>query len=323
MSIETAVRRALSVLPSDRRRASSEVLLAREPRTFEGIPRMPLMFGRQVGPRQRPDRDEGYPASAGATLVTWVAVGAEEQQLAALMPPGFAVADPVLVVEAISLSNLPWLAGRGYEMLMVSVPVTYTAGAVEHLGRLELVTWEDRPEPITSGREELGWNKIYADTMTRHTGADGKTVRYLAAWGGTTFFDLEVRLTRTPAALGSWRKGPLMHYRVFPRTEHWGELEVEQVTAAPAGAPLLTMRSLQRGSGSFRFHPATFEQLPTQQHIVNRLAAIKLGEPVDAGQAKVASWDAVSGIRILSSTTPLPFTATTPLPAADPIEADS
>jgi hypothetical protein len=268
---------------------------------------MPAMFGRQAGPRQRPDRDEGYRTDIGSTLATWVAARADEARLGALLPPGFAVREPLLIVEAVTLTGLPWLAGRGYEMLLVSTPVTYTAGEADYHGRLELVTWENRPDAIISGREELGWNKVYADTMTRYAGADGKTVRYLAAWGGTTFFELDATLKRTPSAPAAWRSGPLMHYRVVPRTGSWGVAEVEEVTVHSASPPLTAMRSLQSGTGSFRFIPAGFEQLPTLAHIVDRLAAIPLGDIVDAGQARTASWTDVADIRVLSSATPLPL----------------
>ncbi|ABW12435.1 conserved hypothetical protein [Parafrankia sp. EAN1pec] len=154
--------------------------------TYDGIPRMPALFGRQGGPRQRPEGPGMYRAGDGNTLVTWVAARADADRLAALLPAGFELTDPLLIVEAATLSNLPWLAGRGYEFLVVSTPVVYTTAGAEHRGRLELVTWEDCPDAIISGREELGFNKMYADTMSRHTGNDGKSVRYRAAWDGTT-----------------------------------------------------------------------------------------------------------------------------------------
>lgn len=272
--------------------------------TYDGIPRMPALFGRQGGPRQRVDGTSLYPASAGDTLATWAAMRVDAAKLAALLPEGFVLADNLLVVEAMTLSNLPWLAGRGYEMLMVSTPVTYTVGGVQHRGRLELVTWEDRPDAIVSGREELGWNKIYADTMDRHTADDGKSIRYTAAWGGTTFFELTATLGLGVAGVESWRNGPLMHYRVFPRTADWGSLEVEQVTAHAAGVPVTSLRQLRPAEASFKFNPATFEQLPTLCHIVNKLAELTTGEVVDAGQAKSATWGDVRDIKIISSTKP-------------------
>lgn len=297
----------------DSAKATEKVAL----KTFDGIPRMPALFGRQPGPRQRPDRNEGYPAKGASTLASWVVARADANALKTLLPVGFTLAEPLLIVEAVSLSNLPWLAGRGYEMLMVSVPVTYKNGDLEQQGRLELVTWEDCPDAILSGREELGWNKVYADTMKRHSGNDGKSVRYIASWGGTRFFDMEITLKCLPGIPGSWRKGPLMHYRVLPRTGAWGELEVEQVTAAPAMVPLTSMRSLKGGIGCFRFYPATFEQLPTLAHVVNRLAAIQLVEVVDAGQAQVAAWTRLHDMQVLSSTSPIPFVANRPIESDD------
>ena len=244
-------------------------------------------------------RDGLWPAQAGATTATWVAARADAEALRRLLPAGFELSDPLLTVEAISLTSLPWLAGRGYGMLLVSVPVTYH-GSEEHTGRLELVTWEDSPDAIMTGREELGWNKLYADTMVRQLIVGGKRVRYTAAWGGTQFFRLAVGPERRVPQVGSWRNGLLMHYRVFPRAGAPGETEVEQVTAASAGAPLTSMRSLRSGSGSFEFRPAAFEELPTLHHIVNRLAQIELGEVVDAGQAKSAAWGDVRDIRVIS-----------------------
>lgn len=278
--------------------------------TYDGIPRMPALFGRQGGPRQRLTGSSLYPASAGDTLATWAVMRVDEKKLSALLPEGFVLADNLLIVEAVTLSNLPWLAGRGYEMLMVSTPVVYTAGGVQHRGRLELVSWEDRPDAIISGREELGWNKIYADTMDRHTTNDGKSIRYTVAWGGTTFFELSATLGRGVASLGEWRSGPLMHYRVFPRTGDWGTLEVEQVTAHAAGAPVTSLRQLRPAEASFKFIPSTFEQLPTLVHIVNKLADLTTGEVVDAGQARTATWGDVRDIKIISSTKPLPFVST-------------
>jgi hypothetical protein len=38
-------------------------------------------------------------------------------------------------------------------------------------------------------------------------------------------------------------------------------------------------------------------------HIVNRLAAIELGDTVDAGQARTAAWSDVKDIHIIDSST--------------------
>jgi hypothetical protein len=61
------------------------------------------------------------------------------------------------------------------------------------------------------------------------------------------------------------------------------------------------MRSVRRGRGTFAFQRATFEDLPTLHHILNRLAAIELSETVDAGHARTAGWQDVRDIRVVSA----------------------
>lgn len=282
-------------------------------RTYAGIPRMPALFGRQAGPRQRFDRTEGHPLDVGSATVTWVAAPADAEHLRRLLPKGFELAEPLLVVEAVTTADLPWLAGRGYELLTVSVPIVFIQNSNRVAGKLALVTWEDCPDAIISGREELGYNKVYADSMSRIESADGTSIRYTAGWGGTTFFDLDLRTRTEPPThvtasteleeSSTWRNGPTFHYRVLPRTGEWGKLEVEQVTAnsAPSAFPPGAISKNQSATGTFRFIPTTFDALPTLVHIVNTLAEIPLGSPVDAGSMIVNGWNDISDMRIVAS----------------------
>jgi Acetoacetate decarboxylase (ADC) len=265
--------------------------------TFAGIPRMPAIFGRQPGPRRRADGPGRHPADAGSTLNTFVVARADANALVALLPRHFVLAGPLLIVEAISVDGLPWLAGRGYEVLVVSTPVIYlSAAGDEHRGRLALVVWEDCPDAIISGREELGWSKVYADAMVRSV--DGDHVTYTVAWHGTEFFRMDVQLDGSPPGAGAWRAGPLMHYRVLPRTGDWGRLEVEQVTGqAQVSEP--DPGAVRGGIGSFQFVPSTFARLPTLVHIVNGLAGISLGDPVEAGQFRSRGWSDLYDMRVL------------------------
>lgn len=49
--------------------------------TYQGITRMPALFGRQAGSRQRPDRNTGYPTDMGSALATWVAARADADDI--------------------------------------------------------------------------------------------------------------------------------------------------------------------------------------------------------------------------------------------------
>ena len=270
--------------------------------TYSGIPRMPALFGRQGGPRQLVDREGRHPLDVGRATVSWMARAATASELERLLPRGFELAEPLLIVDAVSVEDLPWLAGRGYELLTVSVPVNFVEGRHRQRGRLAIVTWEDCPDAIVSGRDELGYNKVYADTMRRTAGDSGSHVRYSAGWGGTTFFELDIALAEGSPSVADWRSGPTFHYRVIPRTGAWGDLEVEQVTAdvLPAAPRPDAVRSAHGGTGTFRFNHATFEELPTLVHIVNTLADLSLGETVDAGNIEMSGWNDLADMRIVA-----------------------
>ena len=58
------------------------------------------------------------------------------------------------------------------------------------MGPFLTVLWEDLADPILSGREELGFSKLYAelpDPWEFHG-----TTRFAASWLGYTFCDMEV-----------------------------------------------------------------------------------------------------------------------------------
>jgi hypothetical protein len=230
-----------------------------------------------------------------------VAAEADATELEALLPRGFSLREPLLVVEGASLTRLPWLAGRGYNLVSVSVPVVFTTGAHDTAGSLELVTWEDLPDPIISGRDELGFNKVYADEISRDDTHE-RTV-WSVSWGGTRFLEFEVGFEVVPDSQRepTWRGGPTFHYRVLARTGQWGELEVEQITANTATSTAMTLDASQRGEGRLSFTPATFDQLPTLVHIVNALSSLSLGPVLDAGRAELSGWSDVDDMRIVAA----------------------
>lgn len=267
--------------------------------TRGSIPRMPAFFGRQGGPRQRVDRPERHPQNVGACVATWVATQADPDTLAALLPAGFELAEPLLIVEAASLSGLPWLAGRGYEMVMVSVPVIFTQQGVPIVGRLELVTWENCADAIVSGRDELGFNKVYADGIILTEAEDH--ISWSVSWGGTQFLSIEVALDDEDRGAPTWNSGPVFHYRVLPRTGQWGETELEQVTAPTASPTSMTVVSTKTGQGKIRFESATFDELPTLVHIVNSLASLALGGVVSSGHSRMTGWSDIESMRIVAA----------------------
>ena len=74
---------------------------------------MPLGFGCAGGPRQGVD-DLAFRHGPTRFLRHAVSFLTEEASLKALLPPGLGVAgEPVVTVQFVKLTEIPWLAGRG------------------------------------------------------------------------------------------------------------------------------------------------------------------------------------------------------------------
>ena len=80
-----------------------------------------------------------------------------------LLPPRFTLTEPQLVISLINNRRVEWLAGAGYNLLAVNVPVRF-AGATDRLeGMFGLVVWENATAPILMGRDVQGVPKVYAE----------------------------------------------------------------------------------------------------------------------------------------------------------------
>ena len=91
------------------------------------------------------------------------------------------------------MKEIEWLAGRGYNTLGVSFPVVFEGEVDRATGSLLTVLWENLTDPILTGREELGFSKIYCalpDPLT----FNGET-HCTASWLGFKFMDMRVRAT--------------------------------------------------------------------------------------------------------------------------------
>src|SRR5579883_2609363 len=128
--------------------------------------RMPVVFGPAPGPRQKADGTPWKPEETGTMSCQWLAVSylTRAAQLERLLPPGFALrGDPVLTVSLSFFDKLYWLAGRGYGIVIVDFPVTYNGRSEVIEGTFCPVLWEGIPDAILTGREELGFPKLFGD----------------------------------------------------------------------------------------------------------------------------------------------------------------
>ena len=244
--------------------------------------RMPYGFGPTCGPRQGPD---GLPFDwrGSGRLTVGCSFLTDAAALQALLPPGFTLAgEPVVTVEFHALSSLAWLAGRGYSMLQVKFPARFAGKEDNVTGSFLCVLWENLADPILSGREELGFAKLWCELPPPRTFGDRVTCD--ASWLAHPFAELtvgdlvEAEPKMPPLqGMGALKSDGTLHYKYLPATPAWDKAAVEHACLSPAvssaGSPMKVER-LRVGTGSVKFLPTTWEQMPTQFHIVSALAAL-------------------------------------------------
>jgi hypothetical protein len=270
--------------------------------------RMPTHFGPTPGPRQIPEGRQYDPTQSPKRRLATVSVGTDRDALNALLPPGLNVpedADAVLTVEHSAYSEIDWLAGRGYSTLGVKFPAEFHGREGTVRGQFLAVLWENLADPILSGRDELGFNKIWCELPDPRV-YEGRHV-FEAHWLGFTFFRLELSELRpvSPSLNGAAPAAPpagagVLHYKYIPRTGAPGVADAAYMTLTPAEQP--TMRVVERrdGAGRFSFTPATFDDMPTQYRIVSALASLPLGPVRHAALAWTVGGKDLSDQRILA-----------------------
>ena len=242
--------------------------------------RMPRVFGALPGPRNVP-RDKQHLPNRQTNVALAVSALTEAALLEELLPSDCRLqGDPLMTLTLCFMSNIGWLAGHGYAILTVAIPIEHSC---PHRGLLRgnflPVVWENLADPILTGREELGWAKLYAELPPMVMIGGTHTAK--ALWQGFKFFDIEVSdltpTTTIPSPTGQF------HYKYIPRTGALSESEVEYLEYAGPGenvagyAPIPVTQRLS-GKGNFRFHPARWEDVPFQYPIINALARLPLLE---------------------------------------------
>jgi hypothetical protein len=260
---------------------------------------MPTVFGPAPGPRNIP-KDREHLADSVEKMMVGVSARTDRQQLEPLLPPRFEVRDdPLLSVAVLRLRDIGWLAGRGYNIVTVSIPVTYRGDEDTVAGDFLAVLWESLADPVVTGRDELGFPKLWANIPDPIL--LGSSCSCSTDWLGFRFFELEVDDLTDAAPESPTSPVATLTYKYVPRSTAAarGEADVEYVTAIPAEPPSTVHRSLT-GRGSFRFHPPRWEDMPTQYPIVSALAALPLDGFADAFIRWSSGGEVGSEQRILS-----------------------
>ena len=246
---------------------------------------MPTHFGPMSGPRQGPGGQMGaFSVDQRKSRTYAVSFLSERNQLEALLPEGFElVGEPVVTVAQTHMTEIDWLAGRGYNVLGVTVQARFNGARDQATGPFLLVLWENLTDPILTGREQLGFSKIYCELP--EPVIHGGDTHCTASWLGFRFMDMkltnmaEVKAPEVvvPQAPADGSLQGTLHYKYIPKTGEWGEADAEYAVLSPLNPPLSAPTRWQ-GEGSVTFQRARWEDLPTQYMIVNALHELEVNE---------------------------------------------
>jgi acetoacetate decarboxylase len=204
----------------------------------------------------------------------------DRDSLAAHLPPPFEVGEePIVTVLYACNRQVDWLAGHGYNMIGVSASVVFKGDVDELAGSFTLVMWENLADPILTGRELQGIPKLYAD-IPDHSVVGG-TWRANAGHFGHSIVDLAIKNLEPvtaeeieQAAADQAGADHPMGWRYLPGISGFGT-SVSEPTVFPSES---TFTEVSVGHGTIDWSALTWEQNPTQFHIVNALADLPVLE---------------------------------------------
>jgi acetoacetate decarboxylase len=240
---------------------------------FKFDPNSSYMMPAHFGPRRFSPKSSGWYRDVTAMVVSYLT---DRELLAAYLPEPFEVAEEaVLTVTYACNKEVDWLAGHGYNLLAVSAAAVFRGEKETLEGNYTLVMWENLTDPILTGRELQGIPKIYADIQDHSIiGGEWHTN---ASHFGHKIVDMFVSDLRepTPEEVEAYRqvsegKDNPMAWRYFPGVSGFGQ-SVSEPTTFPSHSEL---SDVQVGQGRVDWQHLTWEQNPTQFHIVNALAEL-------------------------------------------------
>jgi hypothetical protein len=251
--------------------------------------RAPVGFGRQPGPRNHPPGKEHFfnqdaRTSLGVTALT------DRAMLEELLPPGVHLqGEPEFSVGVFHFENCFFLGGRDYRGLGVTIQVTSERSGTPLNGGYVPASWHSLPDNMLSARADLGWPTMWADIGAPiRRGGDAYSVD--VSWLGFRFLEIEISdLVDDPSPPPA---PPLVHitYKYVPKGYEEGpdvsylvENKLEAYYESVGGikgkeVPKVAPFTRRKGTGSFRFNPARWEDMPSQYNVINRLAELPILE---------------------------------------------
>ena len=259
---------------------------------------MPVGFGSPASADQPTESGLAasiYPRSSTTASISFLT---DRKPLEAMLPKGKQLelrGEPTLTVTAIyGAGDLRAWAGKTYEIVMVSIPVTFNGKTRQVHGEFAPIVLENLADPIIAGRELLGWSKVYAEIEPPRVVND--CLHSVAGWGGFNFMDLRIKHLKELTAADIKRRQQQarsatlsegsIHHKYIRRTGTLDEADADYLTMSTSvNAPETRVRSFGTwtGEGSIEFHAGTWRELPMMiRPAINALARLKVKQVLRA-----------------------------------------
>lgn len=256
-----------------------------------GMFMMSKEFGPCGGPRRRPDGKRFvYDDYIDYNAYGVIAEAADPKQLEKLIPPGAVLRNPYFIFSIDWLRQIPWLGKHEYALMYVLINIAVDGDNGPVSGQFTSTVWENHVDPILTGREQLGWCKIYCE-ISQPDIEDGAYV-FRAAKNGNEFLRMKIDPNAPvqnqelfDTVIGDPDNQGMIHYKHMPRAEApFVACDSDYLAMTPMASglpedykPLPQKEAVwECGLGEFKLNHLTWEQAPTQCHIINALADIEI-----------------------------------------------
>jgi len=251
---------------------------------------MPTVFGPSTSPRRGEGGIKFEWKDSPRRVQSRLTFRTNPEAIREILPQGYELTgEPLITFSFAYIKELEWLAGRGYNIMFVFIPgITFRGKQASATGTFLPVLWENLTEPILTGREELGYSKIFCDLPEIRWLGDSALCS--ASWDGFSFAEMRltdlVELSEAEMETAS-KAAPagdgILHYKYIPKTGEWGTGDIGQTVLTPNGNSNARITRMWKGRhGTMKINRATWEQMPTQYMIVNGIANFELKEFVSA-----------------------------------------
>ncbi|KAH8804405.1 putative salicylate hydroxylase [Xylogone sp. PMI_703] len=251
--------------------------------------RQPVVFGPLPGPRQDFEgHSRTLTLASSSTITSTIHFNTSATLLRNLFPNrsySFARPDSVVIASFSiqTLKDMDWLGGGSYDLCALYIHgVQYTKQDGKILrGSYCPIMFENLTDPILSGREELGFPKLYSDIQIVETNSSSRHVKI--SWRGTEWATFDWHDTDVP--------GTFVHkcipvtggkYAAGKRAEVEYDVFIPPPPETGVG-PISKKWGLKSDHAGFKINDLGAKKLPTLHHIVSRLAEIPIFDIIYAG----------------------------------------